>query len=137
MTMIMLMIMILLLLIIIIIIIIIRRRRRRRRRRIQEQIGKKLTTHWDVHPHRKEHFRWTNWKTVRISKDLELEIEQMWGAKAEIAQAVIGALGLIKKGLEKYIQQIQGNINWKLIHEQQKITIWGTSYILRKTLFIK
>ena len=35
----------------------------------------------------------------------------MWGAKVEIAQAVIGALGLIKKGLEKYIQQIQGNIN--------------------------
>ena len=44
-------------------------------------------------------------------KDLELAIEQMWGAKAEIAQAVIGALGLIKKGLKKYIQQIQGNIN--------------------------
>ena len=47
---------------------------------------------------------------------------------------VIGALGLIKKGLEKYIQQIPGNIK---IDELQKITLLGTPRILRKTLSIK
>ena len=34
----------------------------------------------------------------------------MWGMKATTILVVIGALGLIKKGLEKYIQQITGNI---------------------------
>ena len=50
--------------------------------------------------------------TEKLSKykDLELEIERMWGVKATTIPVVIGALGLIKKGLEKYIQQITGNI---------------------------
>ena len=49
--------------------------------------------------------------TEKLSKykDLELEIERMWGVTTTIP-VVIGALGLIKKGLEKYIQQITGNI---------------------------
>ena len=47
---------------------------------------------------------------------------------------VIGALRLIKKGLEKYTQQIPGNIK---IHELQKITLLGTPRILRKALSIK
>ena len=47
---------------------------------------------------------------------------------------VIGALGLIKKGLEKYTKQIPGNIK---ISELQKIAQLGTSRILRKTLSIK
>ena len=48
-----------------------------------------------------------------------------------------GVLVLIKKGLEKYVQQILGNIK---MHELQKITelqkILG-SHILRKALSIK
>ena len=50
--------------------------------------------------------------TEKLSKykDLELEIERMWGMKATTILVVIGALGLIKKGLDKYIQQITGNI---------------------------
>ena len=50
--------------------------------------------------------------TEKLSKykDLELEMERMWGMKATTIPVVIGALGLIKKGLEKYIQQITGNI---------------------------
>ena len=42
---------------------------------------------------------------------------------------MIGALGLIKKGLEKYTKQILGNIK---ISELQKIALLGTSRILRK-----
>ena len=67
-------------------------------------------------------------------KDLEIEIERMWGMKATTIQVVIGALGLIKKGLEKYTKQILGNIK---ISELQKIALLGTSRILRKTLSIK
>ena len=44
--------------------------------------------------------------------------------KATTIPVVIGALGQIKKELEKYIEQIPGNIK---THEQQKITLLGTS----------
>ena len=74
--------------------------------------------------------------TEKLSKykDLEIEVGRMWGMKATTILVVIEALGLIKKGLEKYIQQIPGNIK---VHELQKIRLLGTSLILRKTLSIK
>ena len=74
--------------------------------------------------------------TEKLSKykDLEIEIERMWGMKATTIPVVIGALGLIKKGLEKHIKQIPGNIK---ITELQKIALLGTSHILRKTLSMK
>ena len=56
------------------------------------------------------------------------------GMKATTIPVVIGGLGLIKKGLEEYTKQIQGNIK---ISELQKIALLGTSRILRKTLSIK
>ena len=58
----------------------------------------------------------------------------MWGMKTTTIPVVIGALGLIKKGLEKYTKQIPGNIK---ISELQKTALLGTSRILRKTLSIK
>ncbi|XP_068737241.1 uncharacterized protein, partial [Montipora capricornis] len=67
-------------------------------------------------------------------KDLEIEIERMWGMRATTIPVVIGALGLMKKGLEKYTKQSPGNIK---ISELQKIALLGTSHILRKTLSIK
>ena len=74
--------------------------------------------------------------TEKLSKykDLEIEIERMWGMKATTIPVVIGALGLIKKGLEKYTKQISDNIK---ISELQKTALLGTSRILRKTLSIK
>ena len=53
----------------------------------------------------------------------------MWGMKGTTIPVVIGALRLIKKGLEKYIQQIPGNIK---IQELQKITPLGLSHIPRR-----
>ena len=41
---------------------------------------------------------------------------------------------IIKKELEKYKKEIPGNIK---IHQPQKITLHGTSHILRKVLSIK
>ena len=67
-------------------------------------------------------------------KDLDIEIERMWRMKASTMPVVIGAVGLIKKGLDKYTKQIPGNIK---IREPQKIALLETSRILRKTLFIK
>ena len=49
-------------------------------------------------------------------------------------QVVIGALGVIKKGVEKYVDKIPGTLS---IDELQKITLLGTAHILRKVLSIK
>ena len=51
------------------------------------------------------------------------------GMKTETMPVVIGALGLIKKGLQKHTEKIPGAIN---INELQKITLLGTAHILRK-----
>ena len=72
--------------------------------------------------------------TERLSKykDLEIKVERMWGGKSyNNSGSDQGVLVLIKKGLEKYVQQILGNIK---MHELQKIL---GSHILRKALSIK
>ncbi|XP_028517939.1 uncharacterized protein LOC110248967 [Exaiptasia diaphana] len=74
--------------------------------------------------------------TEKLSKykDLEIEVERMWGLKTSTIPVIIGALGLIKKGIDKYINKIPGNIK---IVELQKIVLLGTAHILRRTLSIK
>ena len=47
---------------------------------------------------------------------------------------IIGALGLVKKGMEKYINKIPGNIS---IQETQKCVLLGTAHILRRIFSIK
>ena len=44
-------------------------------------------------------------------KDLEIETTRMWGMSTETVWAVIGALGVIKKGLEEQTGKILGSIN--------------------------
>jgi len=68
------------------------------------------------------------------NKDLEIEIERMWGLKTTTVLVVIGALGIIKKGMESYINKIPGNIN---IHELQQITLLSTARLLRRALSIR
>jgi len=58
----------------------------------------------------------------------------MWGMKTTTIPVVIGALGLTKKGMDEYVQKIPGDTK---IQELQKITLFGTSHILRKALSIK
>ena len=59
--------------------------------------------------------------TEKLSKykDLEIEIERMWGLNTMTIPVVVGALGLIKKGMEKYISTIPGNIK---IQELQSVS---------------
>ena len=67
-------------------------------------------------------------------KDLEIEVERMWGLKTTTVPVVMGALGTIKKDMENYSNKIPGNIN---IHELQKITLLSTAHLLRQVLSIK
>ena len=67
-------------------------------------------------------------------KDVEIEIARMWKMETETIPLVIGALGVIKKGLEKYVDKIPGTAS---SNELQKITFLGTAHILRKVLSIK
>ena len=67
-------------------------------------------------------------------KDLEIEITKMWGLKTITVPVVIGALEVVKKGIEKHTDKIPGKIN---ITELQKIALLGSSHILRKVLSIE
>ena len=82
-----------------------------------------------MYPHGKEHLVEDN----VVYKDLEIEIEKMWGMKTTVP-VIIGALGLVKKGTENYIGKIPGNIR---AIELQKTILLGTAHILRRTLSIK
>ena len=44
-------------------------------------------------------------------KDLEKEIPRMWQIETEIIPVVVGALRVIKKGSEKFVGEILGNLN--------------------------
>jgi len=67
-------------------------------------------------------------------KDQEIEITKMWGLKTITVPLVIGALGVVKKGIEKHIDRIPGKTK---ITEFQKIPLLGSSQIFRKVLLIK
>uniref|UniRef100_A0A0L8FLB2 Uncharacterized protein n=1 Tax=Octopus bimaculoides TaxID=37653 RepID=A0A0L8FLB2_OCTBM len=67
------------------------------------------------------------------SKDLQIRITKMWKLSTTIIPVVIGGLGMIKKGAEKYIKQLPGNSN---LCELQKITLMGTAHLLRKALSV-
>ena len=53
--------------------------------------------------------------------------------KTQFVPVVIGALGVVKKGIEKEISKIPGKIK---ITELQKIALLGSAQILRKVLSV-
>ena len=61
-------------------------------------------------------------------KDLEIEIGKMWNTKRIIIPLVIGALGIICKGMVRYVDQLPGKI---MIEELQKIVLLGTAHMIR------
>ena len=67
-------------------------------------------------------------------KDLEIEVTKMWKMKTSTVPIVVGTLGLVKKGLKTYINQI---LEYIRIQELQKIALLGSAHILRRTLSIK
>ena len=66
-------------------------------------------------------------------KDLEIEMEKVWHLKTKTLPVVIGALGLIKKDTDKFLEQIPGNPR---LEEVQKIVLNSTEHILRRALSI-
>ena len=42
-------------------------------------------------------------------KDREIEIAKMWKMKTKTIPVIVGALGMIKKGTQKYVNEIPGN----------------------------
>ena len=66
-------------------------------------------------------------------KDLEVEVQKMWHLKTKTLPVVVGALGLIKKGTQDFLDQIPGKPS---LQEVQKIVLNSTAHILRRTLSI-
>ena len=44
-------------------------------------------------------------------KDVEIESAKMWKRKTKIIPVIVGALGMIKKGTQKYVNEISGNLS--------------------------
>ena len=57
----------------------------------------------------------------------------MWKLKTKIIPMVIGALEMIKKGTQIFIDQIPGKPS---LQEVQKIVLTSTAHMLRKVLSI-
>ena len=53
-------------------------------------------------------------------KDLEIEIAKMWKMKTKTIPVIVGALRMIKKGRQKYVNKIPGNLS---LAEIQKIVL--------------
>ena len=68
-------------------------------------------------------------KSFQKYKDLEIEVTRMWGMSTETVPVVIGALGVIKKGLEEQTGKIPGSMN---IGELHRLMLLGTAHILRR-----
>ena len=64
-------------------------------------------------------------------KDLEIEIGRMWNLKTKVVPVVVGALGVVKKGTNKRLEDIPGRPSIDII---QKIALTSTAHILRKFL---
>lgn len=64
-------------------------------------------------------------------KDLEIEVEKMWHLKTKTIPVVVGALGLIKKGTNQFLEKIPGNPS---LYEVQKIVLNSTAHLLRRAL---
>ena len=78
----------------------------------------------------------TSLKTFeKLSKyqDLVIELERSWKLKTKTVPIIVGALGVINKSTLSYIKQLPVNIS---TDELQKITLLGTSRILRKALSV-
>ena len=67
-------------------------------------------------------------------KDLEIETARMWGLRTESVPIIVGALGLIKEGMDQNSGNIPGA---STIRELQKIIVLRTAHILRRFLSTK
>ena len=62
-------------------------------------------------------------------KDLELEIQRMWHMKTIVILVIVGALGIMRKGMVENIKKVSETAS---VTEIQKISMLGSAQILRK-----
>ena len=74
--------------------------------------------------------------TEKMSKyvDLQIECQRMWNKKVQVIPIIIGATGIVEKGIQSYLQRIPGKHN---LYNLQMSAILGTEHILRKVPSIK
>ena len=71
-------------------------------------------------------------KEIEQYQELKREIERLWKLKkVEVVPVVIGALGCVTKGFEKWIEKLEIHSNFGVL---QKTALLGTARILRKVL---
>ena len=72
-------------------------------------------------------------ESEKLSKyeDLEIEIAEMWKMKTKTIPVIVRVLGMIKKGTQKYVNEIPGNLS---LAEIQKIVLNSKAHILRRSL---
>ena len=66
-------------------------------------------------------------------KDLQIELAKMWHMKMKSLPVVVGALGVIKKATEDYLNDTPDNPS---LREVQKIVLTSTAHVLRRALSI-
>jgi CRISPR/Cas system type I-B associated protein Csh2 (Cas7 group RAMP superfamily) len=64
-------------------------------------------------------------------KNLSIEIQRMWNMKCFVVPVIIGATGILTKGLKKYLDTMPGKHS---IDSLQKTAVLGTPHIIRKVL---
>ena len=62
---------------------------------------------------------------------LQVELERMWGVKAEIIPIIVGGLGAVTRNLTEYLSKIPGAPD---LHMCQKICLLGSKRILMDAL---
>ena len=62
---------------------------------------------------------------------LRVELERMWGVKAEIVPIIVGGLGAVTRNLSEYLSKIPGAPD---LHMCQKICLLGSKRILMDVL---
>ena len=74
--------------------------------------------------------------TEKMSKyvDLQIECQRMWNKKVQVIPIIIGATGIVEKGIQSYLQKIPGKHN---LYNLETSAILGNAHILRKVLLIK
>ena len=70
-------------------------------------------------------------KKLSRYKDLEIEIAKMCKMKAKTIPVIVGAIDIIKKGTQKYVNEILENLSLSGI---QKTVLNSSSHISRRTL---
>jgi hypothetical protein len=64
-----------------------------------------------------------------MKRKLNIEIQRMWNMKCFAIPVIIGAIGIVTKGLKKYLETILGKHS---IDSLQKTAVLGTSHITGK-----